>query len=99
MKHWLVQKFSFLELSGTEMLSGTFQNIVGLVINDKNDPTYTSDVLDDSLLVTVYVKLLFLAQYYACSMSFLCMSDNRLACISQHIYSSFHEHCELLHKK
>ena len=39
-----------------------------LVIKDKNDPTYTSEVLDDSLVVTLYGKLLLLAQYYACTM-------------------------------
>ncbi len=43
------------------MLSGTFQNTVGLVIKDKNHPTDTSEALDNSLLVTG-------AHYYACSM-------------------------------
>ncbi len=44
------------------VLSGTFQNILRLVIKDENHPTYTSEVLDDSLSVTVHVTLL-LAQY------------------------------------
>ncbi len=53
-------------------LSGTFHNIVELVIKEKsNHPMYTSEVL-----VTVYVKLL-LGQYYACTMSVLCKSNNR----------------------
>ncbi len=50
------------------MLSGTLQNIVGLVIKDKYHPTYTSEVLDD---------LLLLAQYYARTMYFVFMSNNR----------------------
>ncbi len=49
------------------VLSGTFSNIVGLVTKDKNHPTYTSEELDDSLVFTVYVKLL-LDLYYACTM-------------------------------
>ncbi len=39
------------------MLSGTFQNIVGLVIKYNNHTTYTSEVLEDSLLVTIYAVL------------------------------------------
>ncbi len=55
------------------VIFGTFQNIVGLVIKDNNHPMFTSEVLDDSLSVTVYVKLLLLAQYYA-----LCKFQTRL---------------------
>ncbi len=47
--------------------------------------TYTSEVLDNSLLVTAHVKLL-LAQYYTCTIYFLCRS-NRIAC--QHIFLVF----------
>ncbi len=50
------------------VISGPFQKIVGLVIKDKNHPMFPSEVLNDSLSVTVYVKLLLLlAQYYACT--------------------------------
>ncbi len=38
------------------MLSGTFQNTVAVVVKDKNHPKCTSEVLDDSLLVTVVVS-------------------------------------------
>ncbi len=37
---------------------------------------YSSEDLDNSLLVTVYDKLL-LGQYYACTMSALSKSNNR----------------------
>ncbi len=52
-----------------------------LAIKDKNHPVYTSEVLDVTHLITVYVKLL-LAQYYACIVLFLCISNNRLAWLS-----------------